>query len=266
MRTSISVLAVTFIGLIAPVSMVVVVPMVVAAPATQPSDTSAPTQVKTLDPVDPSVGLRLRADFTFDGVPLVDVLDYIASGSGINLIVNWNALEEIGIDRSAPVSLKLKQVTYLTALRFAMQGVSDQIGFDVDENIVIITTRELADSRMITRIYPIDDLLTLVPDFDNAPQFSLQGGGGGGSGGGGGGGSLFGGGGGGNGGGNSSGNGSGNGNETTREERAQQVIDTLQATIVPDVWDVNGGRATIKYINGVLVVTAPVRVHGLFRK
>jgi len=261
MRTSISVLAVAFIGLIAPVSMVVVVPMALAAPATQPSGASGATQVKTLDPVDPSVGLRLRADFTFDGVPLVDVLDYIASGSGINLIVNWNALEEIGIDRSAPVSLKLKQVTYLTALRFAMQGVSDQIGFDVDENIVIITTRELADSRMITRIYPIDDLLTIIPDFDNAPQFSLQGGGGGGSGGGGGGGSLFGG-----GGGNSGGNGSDNGNSATREERAQQVIDTLQATIVPDVWDVNGGRATIKYINGVLVVTAPVRIHGLFRR
>jgi len=74
----------------------------------------------------------------------------------------------------------------------------------------------------------------------------------------------IGGGGGGNGGGN--GNGTGNGNGATREERAQQVIDTLQSTIVPDVWDVNGGRATIKYINGVLVVTAPVRIHGLFRK
>src|SRR5947207_1733060 len=57
----------------------------------------------------------------------------------------------------------------------------------------------------------------------------------------------------------------GNGNDTeqkmTRAERAQALIDVITSTIQPDIWQVNGGTAAIRFFNGNLIVTAPRSVH-----
>jgi hypothetical protein len=89
-----------------------------------------------------------------------------------------------------------------------------------------------------------------VPDFVG-PDMSLQGSS---TGGGGGNQNLFGGG---------LGNGGDqNGEKTkTRQERAQDLIDTITAVIKPDIWQVNGGTAAIRFFNGSLIVTAPRSVH-----
>ena len=43
----------------------------------------------------------------------------------------------------------------------------------------------------------------------------------------------------------------------TKEERAQELVDLIEAVVSPDVWKEQGGPATIRYYNGMLVVTAP---------
>jgi hypothetical protein len=53
----------------------------------------------------------------------------------------------------------------------------------------------------------------------------------------------------------------GDNQRTTRAERAAALIDIIQAIIEPDIWDVNGGRAAIRFFNGSLIVTAPRSVH-----
>jgi hypothetical protein len=54
----------------------------------------------------------------------------------------------------------------------------------VSDNIIYVTTRELADHDLVTRIYPVQDLLVEIPNFD-PPSFTVgNGGGGGGQGGG----------------------------------------------------------------------------------
>ena len=47
----------------------------------------------------------------------------------------------------------------------------------------------------------------------------------------------------------------------TKEERAQQLLDVITSTIQPDIWQVNGGTAAIRFFNGNLIVTAPRSVH-----
>src|SRR5581483_31867 len=95
-------------------------------------------------------------------------------------------------------NLHLRGVSMRKALDLLLSeaGGGDQLTFDVDQGVIEITTRELADRRMVTRVYPVDDLIMVIPDFTDAPQFRLDasqnqsgggGGGGGGAGGGGGG-------------------------------------------------------------------------------
>jgi len=113
-----------------------------------------------------------------------------------------------------------------------------------------------------------------IPDFTDAPSFDLSslsnqtqsqqsGGAGGGVGGGVGGG----------GGGSSGGQqgifgGSGSGGNQNREapgrskqERATDLMDLIRAVIQPDVWQENGGKASIRFYGGSLIITAPRAVH-----
>ena len=50
----------------------------------------------------------------------------------------------------------------------------DTLSYVVDQGVIEITTRDLADHMMVTRVYPVEDLLMVIPDFTDAPQFSLD--------------------------------------------------------------------------------------------
>lgn len=204
-------------------------------------------------------------ELQFQGVTLGDAIEFMRDVSGANIAVNWKALEAAGVNRDTPVNLHLSHITLRKAMDMVLNEAAggDALTYYVDEGVIEITTRELADRAMVTRVYDVQDLLMEIPDFTNAPQFNLgqqqnSGGGGGsnsalGQGGGGGGGinvtnQLF--------------NGNGTSNTTTttgktKAERAQDLVDLIKAVIKPDIWKESGGPASIRYFNGMLVVTAP---------
>ena len=212
-----------------------------------------------------------------EGVAFSDALDFLRDISGVNMTVNWKALETAGITKEAPVTLRLRAISLRKALQMilAEAGGGDTLAYDIDEGVVEITTKEQADSRMITKVYPIEDLIMDIPDFTDAPEFDLNsissqqqqsggaggvGGGGGSYGGGGGSGSqqgLF-------GGNGSSSGGSGSSREApgkSKTERANDLMDLIRSIVQPDIWQENGGKAAIRYWQGSLIVTAPRSVH-----
>jgi general secretion pathway protein D len=179
--------------------------------------------------------------------------------------VNWKAVETAGVTKDTPINIHLAGITLRKALDMVLNDASggDAITYYIDQGVIEITTREIADRAMVTRVYPVDDLLMEIPDFTDAPTFSLdasqqgQGGGGGGQalGQGGGGGQIqvtntvF---------QNANQQGQNGRNQgKTKAERAQDLVDLIQAIIFPDIWKENGGIASIRYFNGMLVVTAP---------
>jgi hypothetical protein len=242
-------------------------PVFAAPPTTVPAALPATPAVQT-PPAAPLL-IRNRPEVKFDQIALTDAIDYFRDLTGLNINVNWQALETVGVSRETPVSLRLRNVRIRTALTKTLEAAAPGLlTFYVDENVVQITTHQEADARPITRVYSVADLIMDVPDFTNFPEISLQSsgsrsrtaggntsGGGGGSGGSGGGGNnnLFG--------------GAGGGQARaavnaarTPAERAQALIDLIQTTIRPEVWNVNGGTSAIRYANGQLIVTAPLEV------
>jgi len=160
------------------------------------------------------------------------------------------ALEAVGIGKDTTLNIRMHSVPMRKVLNLVLSetGSGNLLTYYIDQNVLEITTREIADKQLITRVYPVDDLIMDVPDFDQPPNFQLQasqvgGGGGGGQ-------NLF----------NNTQN-NANGTIATRAQRAQQLIDTIQATIQPDIWTTNGGPAVIRFYNGSLIVTAPRSVH-----
>ncbi len=187
----------------------------------------------------------------FDNITFADGIDFLRDISGANLHVNWRALELAGIGKDSQINIRLRSVSLrkVLDLMIGQVGVGNSLSYYVDGNVLEITTREMADQQMITRVYPVGDLLMEVPDFIG-PNFQIQASQGG-RGGGGSGGTIF----------TPDQAGGAGGQNLTREQRAQQLMDTIQSIIQPDIWTTNGGRAAIRFFNDSLIVTAPRSVH-----
>ena len=180
----------------------------------------------------------------FNQIALADALEYLRDTTGMNIFVNWAALESIGVDQSTPITVKLRQIGVRKLLDLMLNSASPgQLSWFVDDNVIHITSADLSNQAMVTRMYPVEDLMLEIPNF-KGPQMDLDTNGQGG-------GAPF--------------DGSGNDDDEGRseDERAQELIHLIQMMVVPDTWQENGGLSSIEYFGGSLIVIAPRKVHEL---
>ena len=210
---------------------------------------------------------RQLPELTFDAVGFSDVIDFLRDVSGANLFVNWKSLEAAGIDRNTPVTARLRNIKFSKALSIILDSVGGgqtKLGYTVDEGVITISTLDDLSKNVAVRVYDIRDLIIDVPDFNDAPQFSLdasqnQGNSGGGGGGGQGGvtqggvsNNLFGGG------------GTRNQQETgpTRQELVDSITKLIEDTVATDTWKDNGGSVgALRELQGQLIVTQTPENH-----
>ena len=111
------------------------------------------------------LGESLRRQLTriqFRAARLVDVMDDLHKTSGLEMDVNWTALERLGISRDTPVTLDLKDVTcsrFLTILCDLVATEAGRVIYTINKNSISITTREDIAGNAVTRTYDIHDLL-----------------------------------------------------------------------------------------------------------
>jgi hypothetical protein len=208
---------------------------------------------------------RPLPEVKFNATPLSDVLDFLADSTSSNMSVDWKALDAAHIAKDAPVTLKMSaQVPLHKVLSMVLNQAAGNgvLTFYVDEGVIEITTQESSDKVLYSRTYPIQDLLFQPIDATNTPNLSLQnasqnqsggGGGSGSSGGGQGGGqSLF----------TDTGqNNNNNSAKNTQGDRANEIIKLITDTVKPELWQANGGTATISFYRGNLIVNAPRSIH-----
>ncbi len=222
------------------------------AQTTRPSAAQTAAGSSAGSQVDAKRALSMRMPETKLGdVRLQDAIEFLQDTSGANIHVNWRALETVNITRETPVSLRAQSLPLRTLLKYVLMEADGQglTTFYAEDGVIEITTRDLTDRRLITKVYPVEDLLLTIPDFTDAPTFALQapqisgGGGGGGQ-------SLL---------GNASA-GEEN-NQLAKAERGRELVQLVMTTVQPEAWRANGGNASIRFFRGRLIVTAPRSVH-----
>jgi hypothetical protein len=181
-----------------------------------------------------------------DNVPLADAIDFLRDVAGVNVNVDWKALEGLNISRNTEINLNLHDVSAgkVLSLILSQAGPGDLLTYYIDQDVVEITTRAIADQKMITVVYYVMDLLQPNDTFNYTIQ-NISGGTAqvAGSGGGGGGQVL------------TSGQNTSQGN--TMATKAQALIKLIETVVRPEIWRDNGGPASLEYWNGNLIVTAP---------
>jgi len=108
-------------------------------------------------------------DLRFKRNALSDVLDFIRTKSGLNIVVDWSALERADIHRDAPVTAQLHDIKLSKALELVFKSVE---GEDDDHKLVYwiangnlnISTRAEDHKRAVIRSYDISSLMAGFAD------------------------------------------------------------------------------------------------------
>jgi hypothetical protein len=191
-----------------------------------------------------------------DQVRLQGALDWWSRVTGVPMVADWNALSLEGVDSEKRITLNLRAVPadQLLGMILKMAEPEDaeltpgpMLLWDRTPWYIEVLTRGMANRRVVTRVYIVEDLTMEIPNFDDAPSFDLSQvlsskvsqGGGSSTG-------LF----------NDANRGKRPG--VSKEERGEQLATLIRDTIEPDIWIENGGQyASVRYFQGRLVVTAP---------
>lgn len=110
--------------------------------------------------------------FEFTETPLTGAIDFLKSKHKIEIQLDRKALDDVGIGRDTPITANLKGVNLKSALRLVLRNLG--LTYVIKDGVLLITTPEAAESELLTRIYPISDLVLppnapdgSQPDFDS---------------------------------------------------------------------------------------------------
>ncbi len=193
--------------------------------------------------------------------PIEDLFSFLndVTGAEIEPIYLNDDVTAEGIDPETLVTIKVNEVAALVVLERILlraqrtEGTGEEYTWQfTDYGTIECGPKVRLNENKRIELYDVADLLYIVPDFDNAPEFDLQSavqqaGQGGGSGGG------------------QSPLSGGNQDPqdiATFAERAQALQDLITATVEPDQWsELGGDGGTITLYNQSFIITAPDYIH-----
>jgi hypothetical protein len=98
-----------------------------------------------------------------EGSTIEDVIEFMRNQGKLSIDVNWNALSLVGLDRTATLTLNLHHARIQTALKLALENVGAasgvQLGYQILDGIIRISTKEELDRDTVTRVYDCKDLV-----------------------------------------------------------------------------------------------------------
>jgi len=194
----------------------------------------------------------------FDETPFDQAMEFLGQLTEINISVDWTDIVDNGIERDAPVTVKLSNLTFRTVLDEVLTQVGGdvQLAFAIGDGLLRVATKEKLDRDKAILIYDIRDLLVTVPRATRRSGFDVTQGLGEGGQGGGGAGGMF---------------GEGNRNQDQQDDYGrggqggqgggaaqglvEQILDIIRQTVAPDSWrETGGGDASIRALRGQLIV------------
>jgi hypothetical protein len=103
--------------------------------------------------------LRKPVKADFQNNSFSDVLDLLRDQAGVDILVQWPQLEQAGLDRNAPVTLRLREPTPVgSVLSLLFRTLPVHLTYEIDKGVVVIGAAE-ASSPEVTRVYDVSDLV-----------------------------------------------------------------------------------------------------------
>jgi hypothetical protein len=101
--------------------------------------------------------LRSPTQLEFIETPLQDVVDFLKDFHGIEIQMDKKALDDVGIASDTPITRNLKGISLRSALRLLLRDLD--LTYVIQDEVLLITTPEEAETRLSTKVYPVADLV-----------------------------------------------------------------------------------------------------------
>jgi len=228
--------------------------------AVRAQDQRRAQHVQPEQPVTPGIPQKMGMlidEVAFDHTQAYDAFNWWAMRTEIPTVIDWNAMEIDGVDRTQEITLELQTVPARLLLDVLMRQTSPEIELIYEETpwYVQVMTKRHANRHPVMRVYDVSGMVMRIPHFNNAPSFNLTDAlsntsSGGGRGGGGGSQGLF------------TDTKDNEEDPPNKTEQGQGLADMIRNSIEPGIWQTNGGEySSVRYYNGRLIVNAPLYVH-----
>jgi hypothetical protein len=204
--------------------------------------------------------LKMQKPITIElnDTPIEDAIKYIVDMTGADIEPLWSTENQSqGLSKDARVTVSAKGMPALEFLEKVLGSLEDGLAKHTwqmtEQGTMQVSTKERLNKYKRVEIYDINDLLFILPIYDNAPQIDLnqvlqqagRGGGGGGQ-------SPF------------RENQGNNRREDPppKKDRAKDIQDIITQIIDPEQWQSGGGEGgSITYHEGTLIVNAADYLH-----
>jgi len=132
------------------------------------SNHSEQTIIKALDD---------KTALDFEGVPLSDVMSFIADKHHIPIQFDPEAMKNAGLNPTTmQVTMSLKDITLKSAMKLILSQFN--LSYIIKDEILQVTTKDKADTELTTKVYYVGDLV--VPIQNQNTDLGMLGGMGGG--------------------------------------------------------------------------------------
>jgi hypothetical protein len=106
----------------------------------------------------------LNSETEIDSIdtPLTEIVVYLRDRHGIPIEIDRTALEEVGVPEDAPIRKQLSNVSLRSALTLVLHDLG--LTYHIQNEVLQITTPDVAEQTLTTRVYPVRDLLVNPPE------------------------------------------------------------------------------------------------------
>jgi hypothetical protein len=138
--------------------LLLLVACITTAPAilrAETSDTKTPKQTSSVEAI--RRALEDKTEVEFVETPLTDVVDFIKTRHNIEIQLDNRVLSDANIALDTQVTRNLKGISLRSALRLILRDLD--LKYVIQDEVLMITTKDFADSIHETKVYPVRDLL-----------------------------------------------------------------------------------------------------------
>jgi hypothetical protein len=104
------------------------------------------------------IALGKPTSFDFVENTLQDAVDFLKELHQIEIVLDKKTLADSGQGSDTQVTFKANNLSLRSALRLLLME-ADGLTFCIQDEVLMITTREIADAALFTRTYPVGDLI-----------------------------------------------------------------------------------------------------------
>jgi hypothetical protein len=119
--------------------------------------------------------LKSPTRMEFTEMPLQDAVAYLKDFHDIEIQLDNRALEDAGVGADTPVTRTVNGISLKSALRLLL-GEYD-LTYIIKDEVLLITTQDKADTELITKAYPVADLVIRIRSMGGGMGGGMMGGG-----------------------------------------------------------------------------------------